>query len=308
MPSINNNHDFCRSLLILGERVCGSGRFSNVYVADLILPEQRKIAIKNSRTRHPSTSFDQVYPEVEVLSKIPPHRNIVTLLYYFTRKIDNETIHCLVLDYLPDDVQRLREKGIKFDTLDAQLYSYQLFSAVAFLSVCKVIHLDIKPSNLVDGILKLADFGNAVLFGATTASSYQVTRYYRPPELLFGSTTLTPAIDVWSAACVTYDFICTKTLFKGKDSENQIRIIVDVLGYPTSEDIKAMSCRRPRVHRSTARGLEKVSVKKALSLLQAVLVYDPKKRKPAAELLQHDYFEEVRKVLLLITSMHNKQK
>ncbi|KAE9417496.1 hypothetical protein Angca_006926, partial [Angiostrongylus cantonensis] len=284
-------------------RVCGSGRFSNVYVADLILPEQRKIAIKNSwEPKNIVIAKDQVYPEVEVLSKIPPHRNIVTLLYYFTRKIDNETIHCLVLDYLPDDVQRLREKGIKFDTLDAQLYSYQLFSAVAFLSVCKVIHLDIKPSNLVvnheDGILKLADFGNAVLFGATTASSYQVTRYYRPPELLFGSTTLTPAIDVWSAACVTYDFICTKTLFKGKDSENQMRIIVDVLGYPTSEDIKAMSCRRPRVHRSTARGLEKYIglgfSKKALSLLQAVLVYDPKKRKPAAELLQHDYFEEVR--------------
>ncbi|VDM62723.1 unnamed protein product [Angiostrongylus costaricensis] len=277
------------------ERVCGNGRFSNVYVADLILPEQRKIAIKNSwEPKNIAIAKDQVYPEVEVLSKIPPHRNIVTLLYYFTRKIDNETIHCLVLDYLPDDVQRLREKGIKFDTLDAQLYSYQLFSAVAFLSVCKVIHLDIKPSNLVvnheDGILKLADFGNAVLFGSTTANSYQVCEE-------------DDIRNVWSAACVTYDFICTRTLFKGKDSENQMRIIVDVLGYPTSEDIKAMSCRRPRVHRSTARGLEKYIglgfSKKALSLLQAVLVYDPKKRKPAAELLQHDYFEELRKVVLL---------
>ncbi|KIH50046.1 hypothetical protein ANCDUO_19879 [Ancylostoma duodenale] len=33
---------------VVGERVCGSGRFSNVYSADLIEPEERKVAIKNS--------------------------------------------------------------------------------------------------------------------------------------------------------------------------------------------------------------------------------------------------------------------
>ncbi|KJH49656.1 kinase domain protein [Dictyocaulus viviparus] len=285
-----------------GERVCGSGRFSNVYSADLILPEQRKVAIKNSwETKKDVNLKSQLYPEIEMLSKIPPHPNIVTLLYYFTRKIENEVIHCLILDYFPFDVQRLREKGVKFDALDAQLYSYQLFSAVAFLSVCKVIHLDIKPSNLVinheDGLLKLADFGNAVHCGAKTNNSYQVTRYYRPPELLFGSTTLTPAIDLWSAACVVYDFICTKTLFKGRNTHDQIKLIVEILGYPSSDEVKSMACTRPRVHRATARGLDKYVGygfdKKALLLLQDVLVYDPKKRKAATEILQHDYFKEL---------------
>ncbi|KAK6057942.1 hypothetical protein COOONC_04498 [Cooperia oncophora] len=84
---------------------------------------------------------------------------------------DTVVIHCLVLDYFPDDVQKLREKGIRFDALDAQ-----------------------ERRDIQEGTLKLADFGNAVHFGTVGSSSYQVTRYYRPPELLFGSTVLTPAI------------------------------------------------------------------------------------------------------------------
>uniref|UniRef100_A0A0N4WDA4 Protein kinase domain-containing protein n=1 Tax=Haemonchus placei TaxID=6290 RepID=A0A0N4WDA4_HAEPC len=212
-----------------------------------------------------------------------------------------QVIHCLVLDYLPDDVQKLREKGIRFDTLDAQLYSYQLFSAVNCLCNCKIIHLDIKPSNLVlnhaEGVLKLADFGNAVHFGTVGTSSYQVTRYYRPPELLFGSTILTPAIDVWSAACVTYDFITTRPLFKGRNSEDQVKIIVSVLGYPTAEEVKAMASSRPRVHRSTGRGLDKVCIhRKFMTSTNNVLVYDPTKRKTAAEVLKHEYFEPLRQM------------
>ncbi|KAL6741812.1 hypothetical protein Aduo_015028 [Ancylostoma duodenale] len=252
------------TLNIQGERVCGSGRFSNVYSADLIEPEERKVAIKNSWEPKTTAAKSQLFPEIDVLSQIPPHPNIVTLLYHFTRRVDKQVIHCLVLDYFPDDVQKLREKGVKFDALDAQLYSYQLFSAVRQLYVCKIIHLDIKPSNLVinhgEGLLKLADFGNAVHFGTVGSSSYQVTRYYRPPELLFGSTVLTPAIDVWSAACVTYDFITARPLFKGRNSEDQIKMIVEVLGYPSGEEVKAMAASRPRVRRSTARGLAKVKM------------------------------------------------
>ncbi|CAJ0590441.1 unnamed protein product [Cylicocyclus nassatus] len=272
------------TLNIQGERICGSGRFSNVYLADLVEPEKRKVAIKNSwEPKNVMASKTQPFPEIEVLSSIPPHQNIVALLYHFTRRIDHQVIHCLVLDYLPDDVQRLREKGIKFDTLDAKLYSYELFSAVNFLHKWKVIHLDIKPSNLVldhgEGQLKLADFGNAVQFGTIGSTSYQVTRYYRPPELLFGSTVLTSAIDVWSSACVLYDFITARPLFKGRSSEDQVKLIVDVLGYPSYEEIKAMQCSRPRVHRCSARGLAKYVGagfdESALSVLQEVLVKMP---------------------------------
>uniref|UniRef100_A0A914R423 Protein kinase domain-containing protein n=1 Tax=Parascaris equorum TaxID=6256 RepID=A0A914R423_PAREQ len=53
------------------------------------------------------------------------------------------------------------------------------------------------------GILKLADFGNAKLLRSFEENTpYQVTRYYRAPELIFGSVHYTTAIGssftVWS--------------------------------------------------------------------------------------------------------------
>lgn len=45
------------------------------------------------------------------------------------------------------------------------------------------------------GLLKLADFGNArVLKRYQRLNSYQVTRYYRAPELVFGTTEFTTSI------------------------------------------------------------------------------------------------------------------
>ncbi|VDM78097.1 unnamed protein product, partial [Strongylus vulgaris] len=222
-----------------------------------------------------------------------------------------QIIHCLVLDYLPDDVQRLRDKGVKFDALDAKVYFALENNFItsskphcSFLYSCFMgIHYSDTVSFITfkEGQLKLADFGNAVHCGTVGSTSYQVTRYYRPPELLFGSTVLTPAIGhVWSAACVTYDFITARPLFKGRSSEDQVKIIVDVFGYPSYEEVKAMQCSRPRVHRCSARGLAKFVGagfnEKALALLQDVLVYDPAKRKTAAQVMRHDYFDDLRKI------------
>ncbi|KIH50045.1 hypothetical protein ANCDUO_19878, partial [Ancylostoma duodenale] len=76
-------------------------------------------------------------------------------------------------------------------------------------------------------------------------------------------------------------------------------MIVEVLGYPSGEEVKAMAASRPRVRRSTARGLAKYVGagfdEKALSLMQEVLIYDPTKRKTAEQVLKHDYFNNLRK-------------
>lgn len=53
--------------------------------------------------------------------------------------------------------------------------------------------------------MKLADFGLARMFGHPEDgrfTSQVFTRWYRPPELLFGSTCYGPAVDMWAAGCV----------------------------------------------------------------------------------------------------------
>lgn len=47
--------------------------------------------------------------------------------------------------------------------------------------------------------------------------SYICSRYYRAPELIFGATEYTTAIDIWSAGCVLAELllgqVCVITLF-----------------------------------------------------------------------------------------------
>lgn len=71
---------------------------------------------------------------------------------------------------------------------------------------------DIKPANLLinkNGILKLGDFGlSRIYFNETKKSgerpySAQVaSRFYRAPEILYGSQHYGPMIDIWAAGCV----------------------------------------------------------------------------------------------------------
>ena len=66
---------------------------------------------------------------------------------------------------------------------------------------------DIKPQNLLVNInthaLKLCDFGSAkTLVRGEPNISYICSRYYRAPELIFGATDYTCAIDVRLLACL----------------------------------------------------------------------------------------------------------
>lgn len=70
---------------------------------------------------------------------------------------------------------------------------YQLFRSLAYIHALGICHRDIKPQNLLLdpalGILKLCDFGSAkILIAGDPNVSYICSRYYRAPELIFGST------------------------------------------------------------------------------------------------------------------------
>lgn len=71
-----------------------------------------------------------------------------------------------------------------------------------------VLHRDLKPSNVlaVQGCWKLGDFGQSrpePQPGAPGRMSADVcTRWYRAPELLYGSRSYGAAVDMWAAGCI----------------------------------------------------------------------------------------------------------
>ena len=133
------------------------------------------------------------------------HRNIVSLKYYFYSNGEkkDEVFLNLVLEFVPETVYKTSRQYAKMkQTVPMQyikLYMYQLFRSVAYIHSLGICHRDIKPQNLLLdpalGILKLCDFGSAkILVTGEPNVSYICSRYYRAPELIFGSTQYTVSI------------------------------------------------------------------------------------------------------------------
>ena len=54
------------------------------------------------------------------------------------------------------------------------------------------------------------------------------SRYYRAPELIFGATDYTAAIDVWSVGCVMAELLLGQPLFPGESGVDQLVEIIKV--------------------------------------------------------------------------------
>lgn len=112
----------------------------------------------------------------------------------------------MVFEYMDHDLTGILSQT-QFSFTDAQLKSlcHQMLAGLAYLHHKGVIHRDIKGSNILvnnRGELKLADFGLARFYQKRRQSDYTnrvITLWYRPPELLFGTTVYGPEVDMWSA-------------------------------------------------------------------------------------------------------------
>lgn len=85
-----------------------------------------------------------------------------------------------------------------------------------------VMHRDVKTSNILvnnEGILKIADFGLAnftARYNKEPLTTRVVTLWYRPPELLLGSTNYGVSLDLWSVGCVFAELFTRRPFLKGK--------------------------------------------------------------------------------------------
>jgi glycogen synthase kinase 3 beta len=188
-----------------------------------------------------------------------------------------------------------------------RLYVYQMLRALAHIHSQGVCHRDIKPQNLLVDVsthaLKLCDFGSAKILRPEESNiSYICSRYYRAPELIFGATSYTSAIDVWSVGCVAAELILGSPLFPGESGVDQLVEIIKVLGTPSREEIHAMNpnyteFKFPFIRASPWPKVfgTKRPPQEALELINGLLVYDPARRLGALQALAHPFFDELRK-------------
>jgi serine/threonine protein kinase len=219
----------------------------------------------------------------------------------------------LVFDYCPHDLARLVDTHYQshhkspFRESHVKTLLHQLLSALDFMHSRRLIHRDVKLSNLLysdQGSLKLADFGLSRKLGPSLTPKV-VSLWYRPPELLLGGGIMdyyTVAVDLWGAGCVFGELLDGVPLLDGKNEMDQISKVFRLLGNPTVLAWPALR-EMPLIQNGTLElppptpsGLldrfSHLSVS-GLSLLSTFLKYDYEKRGTAAMALQSRYFMEL---------------
>jgi cell division cycle 2-like protein len=295
----------CRSVTNF-ERVAsiGQGAFGVVYKAkekvtgDMVA--LKKVKMQKEKEGFPLTSVR----EIRILMQCK-HVNIVTMKEVVVgSSVDSIFI---VMEYVEHDLKGLLEDMNKnFTVSEVKCLLNQLLMGMEYLHDNWILHRDIKTSNLLlnnHGILKIADFGLARPYGSPIRpyTHVVVTLWYRAPELLLGTPTYTPAIDVWAVGCVFAEMLTRDPIFKGKNEADEVDKIFKVLGSPDNRNWPGFSvlphAKNFNFTKKSPNNLRKQFSEDRLSaqgldLLNRLLGYCPEKRITCSEALEHGYWEE----------------
>lgn len=126
------------------------------------------------------------------------------------------------------------------------------------------------------------------------------TRWFRAPELLFGSTNYSFEVDLWSLGCVFAELFILEAIFPGVSDIDQLGRIFAILGNLT-EDVFPGCSKLPdygMIHFGKVEnpiGLESRLSNRSLdeiSIVKRLLCFDPNSRSSVYELLNDKYFGE----------------
>lgn len=289
------------------ERIIGNGSFGVVFQAAVvetgeIVAIKKVLQDKRFKNR-----------ELQIMRQLvkDPHSNIVALkhCFYSQGEKPDELYLNLVLEYVPETVysiSRFHQKSkIALPLIYVKLYLYQLSRALAHIHSLGICHRDIKPQNLLvnpaNQQLKLCDFGSAkALVKGEPNVSYICSRYYRAPELIFGSTDYTTAIDIWSQGCVGAELLLGQPLFPGDSGVDQLVEIIKVLGTPTREEISSMNSNYIEFKFPQIKGCQWRKVfrnktpEEAIDFIASTLAYTPENRVKPFDGCGHKFFDELR--------------
>jgi len=222
----------------------------------------------------------------------------------------------MVFEYLEFDLTGILETPeIRFTQDHIKSWSQQLLSGVHYMHMNKIIHRDLKASNLLinkRGELKIADWGLARSWNSEMKrlTNRVITLWYRPPELLLGAVEYSPKIDMWSVGCIIAEMFRRSGLLKGGDEPTQLDLIFRAAGHPTHDtwpnihklcplwkDFQPKEDDNPFPRRIREVMKERLPhpnwmTEKAKDLIDNLLILNPDDRWSAFQALDADYFFE----------------
>ncbi|CAH8333330.1 unnamed protein product [Eruca vesicaria subsp. sativa] len=237
------------------------------------------------------------------------------------RHMDHENI-VVIRDIIPPPLRNaFNDVYIAYELMDTDLYQiirsnqilkedhcqyflYQILRGLKYIHSANVLHRDLKPGNILLNAncdLKICDFGLArVTSESDFMTEYVVTRYYRAPELLLNSSDYTAAIDVWSVGCIFMELMNREPLFPGKENDHQLRLLMQLIGTPSEEELEFLNETAKRYIKQLPRYPRQSMADKfptvhplAIDLIEKMLTFDPRRRITVLDALAHPYLNSL---------------
>ncbi|CAG0904237.1 unnamed protein product [Darwinula stevensoni] len=306
----------------------GEGTYATVYKGKSRLTDEL-VALKEIRLEHeegaPCTAIREVsllkdlrHANIGLYSHLFPSHQQFNQCNFCANGIINSvavTLHdivhterslTLVFEYLEKDLkQYMDDCGNVLSMNNVKIFLFQLLRGLEYCHRRRVLHRDLKPQNLLineRGELKLADFGlaRAKSVPTKTFSNEVVTLWYRPPDVLLGSTEYSTPIDMWGVGCIFFEMAAGRPLFPGSTVEDELHLIFKTLGTPTGETWTGISTHKEFQSYSFPTYQPEPLINRAprldgdgLDLLIKFLLYEAKKRISAWDAMRHAYFRSL---------------
>jgi len=292
-------------------RLLGHGSYGEVLESTEIRTGE-VVALKRVFLRFVSPTYFPIsaFREIQAHSCLN-HPNIVSCWGVFS---EPHTV-TLVMEACLCDLNTLMEHSLGLAEDKARGVLRDILLGLSNCHEMGLIHRDIKSSNILvreNGEVCLGDFGLARPYrrGCLAGSSggwegkdaqltAQVTsRWYRSPEILFGSGVYGPPIDMWAVGVLAVELLTGKPWAAGGSDLEQLSIIVaqlgspektwpDVVNMPDYSKVSFTPC--PPADLSVALG-GSPSIE-ILSFISALLKWDPAARLTAEAALKHPFFD-----------------
>ncbi|KAM4626791.1 serine/threonine-protein kinase 17B [Discoglossus pictus] len=220
----------------------------------------------------------EILHEIAVLEMTKPSVHIVDLHEVY------ETSHeiILVLEYAAGgEIFNLcvADRNDSFSEREITRLLRQIIEGVCFLHQNNVVHLDLKPQNIllssVDplGEIKIVDFGMSRKIGKSSElREIMGTPEYIAPEIL-NYEPITTATDIWSIGVICYMLLTGESPFVGADKQ-ETYLNISQINVDYSEDTFASIS------------------EEAIDFIKSIFVKNPEERATAEDCLSHPWLQQ----------------
>ncbi|OMJ69227.1 hypothetical protein SteCoe_33100 [Stentor coeruleus] len=212
----------------------GKGSFGQVFKClDYKTSEQVAVKILKNKAKF----HKQGEVEISILKTLNEADNgdlsIVRMIRYFTFRCHI----CIVFELLSlsvyDFLRKNHYRGFAMQAVKE--VAVKMLGALKLMREKEIVHGDLKPENILfisenTWGVKIIDYGSGC-FQSKQIYTYIQSRFYRCPEVMLGMK-YTPSIDMWSFGCIIVEMVRGYPLFPGKNEEDLMGRIIEILGSP----------------------------------------------------------------------------